>query len=207
MTQQIARIDLRLPERWCSWRPGSDRHVVERAATLLARGPVAQARLRAALVAVDRAVVEQRTHPVRAGAWVPDPSGDVVAGLACELLAEVPDEGDPVEGHLRAVHREIARSRRSTTRVTYHAATARVLPAGGAVVTLRSHGVQRHEVTWTVFPPGAAGAVELRFDTRSADRYAEVAARAEAIAHDLAVVLVRPAARSVVPRPRAAHPG
>lgn len=207
MRHQIARIDLRLPERWCSWRPGEGSRVVARAAADLAGGPVAEARLRAALEAVDRAVVEQRAFHVRAGAWVPDPSGDVVAGLACELLAEAPDDEEPATVFLRRVRRKISRSRRSATRVAYHAVTAREVPAGDAVVTLRSHGVQRHEIAWTVFPPGAGGAVELRFDTRSLSRYQELIAGAERIVHDLGITVARPAERIPPLRDRSASLG
>ncbi len=194
MNLQISRIDLRLPDRWCGWRPGDGPRVARRAAATLTTSPLAAARLRAQLEAVDRAVVEQHCRHVRAGAWVPDPSGDVLAALACELLAEAPDGPDAAAAYLGRVQRKIYRSRRRATRVAYHAATLREVPAGGAVVTLRSHGVQRHEVSWTVFPPRAAQAVELRFDTRSSARYEDLVAEAESIAHGLRVVLTDPTA-------------
>lgn len=192
MNRQISRIDLGLPDRWCAWRPGDARRIARRAAAELAGTPIAETRLRSALEAVDRAVVEHNTRHVRAGAWIPEPSGDVVAGLACELLAEAPDGPDAAEAYLGRVNRKIYRSRRSSTRMSYHAATLREVPAGRAVVTLRSHGVLRHEVIWTVFPPGAVEAVEMRFDTRHSDRYQDLITQAEAIAQGLQVALTDP---------------
>lgn len=208
MTHHISRIDLRLPERWCGWRPGEAPRVARRIAADLTSGPVAAARLHAAIRAVDRLVVECRTRHVRAGAWVPERSGDVVAGLACELLADVADGRDPALAHLRRVRNAAARCRRTPTRLSYHAVSRRTLPAGDAVVTLRSHGVLRHEVIWTVFPPGTSEAVELRFDTRTAERYQEVVAHAEAIAESLVVGLTahRPTAPQPVPQPRVTAP-
>jgi hypothetical protein len=160
-----------------------------RAAAGLTRSPVADARLRSALVAVDRAVVEQNARHVRAGVWVPDPSGDVVGGLACELLVEAQAVDDPPSTHLRRIRRKIYRTRRAATRLSYHGVDVREVPAGSAVVTQRSLGVQRHEVIWTVFPPGSTQAVELRFDTRSRERYPELLVHAEQIALDLRVTL------------------
>src|SRR6478736_6445198 len=90
MKHEISRIDLLLPDRWCGWRPGDAPRIAQRFAAELTAGPVAAARLRSALEAVDRAVVGLHARHVRAGAWVPEPTGDVVAGLACEILAEVP---------------------------------------------------------------------------------------------------------------------
>jgi|GEM_PF-1019432 len=199
MKHEISRIDLRLPERWCGWRPGDAPRIAQRFATDLTTGPVAAARLRSALEAVDRAVVGLHTRHVRAGAWVPEPTGDVVAGLACEILAEVPAGPEPAAAYLHRVQRKIYRSRRAATRIAYHTATLRELPAGSAVVTLRSHGVLRHEVIWTVFPPGAGEAVELRFDTRSSERYQDLISYAEAIAHRLRVGVTLP--RAAAPRP------
>ncbi|WP_158370742.1 hypothetical protein [Cellulosimicrobium cellulans] len=199
MKHEISRIDLRLPERWRGWRPGDAPRVAQRFAAELTSGPVAAARLRSALEAVDRAVVGLNARHVRAGAWVPEPTGDVVAGLACEILAEVPAGPAAATAHLHRVRRKIARSRRTATRITYHAASLREVPAGDAVVTLRSHGVLRHEVIWTVFPPGAAEAVELRFDTRSSERYQDVVAHAETIALRLRVGLT--ARRATSSRP------
>lgn len=189
MNRQISRVDLRLPDRWCGWRPGDGPRVARQAAADLTGGPVAEARLRSALEAVDRAVVGHNTRHVRVGAWVPGTTGDVVAGLACELLAEAPDGPDAADAYLGRVQRKIYRSRTSSTRVSYHAASLREVPAGRAVVTLRSHGVSRHEVIWTVFPPGAIEAVELRFDTRSNAQYQDLIGQAEAIAHELRVAL------------------
>jgi hypothetical protein len=131
----------------------------------------------------------QNSRHVRVGAWVPDGSGDVAAGLACELLAEAPDGPDAAEAYLGRVQRKIYRSRRTATRVTYHTAGLREVAAGRAVVTLRSHGVVRHEVIWTVFPPGSVEAVELRFDTRSTPRYQDVMDEAELIGERLGVAL------------------
>jgi hypothetical protein len=199
MKHEISRIDLRLPDRWCGWRPGDAPRIAQRFAAELTTGPVAAAHLRAALEAVDRAVVGLHARHVRAGAWVPEPTGDVVAGLACEILAEVPAGPDAAVAYLHRVRRKIARSRRTATRVAYHTASVREVPAGDAVVTLRSHGVLRHEVIWTVFPPGAGEAVELRFDTRSSERYQDVITHAEAIAQRLGVGLTAP--RPTVPRP------
>lgn len=204
MKHEISRIDLRLPERWCGWRPGDAPRVAQRFAADLTTGPVAAARLRSALEAVDRAVVGLHARHVRAAAWVPEPTGDVVAGLACEILAEVPAGPDAAAAYLHRVQRKIARSRRVTTRVTYHTASLRELPAGDAVVTLRSHGVLRHEVIWTVFPPEAGEAVELRFDTRSTERYQDLLAHAETIAHRLGVGLTAP--RASAPRPAPPRP-
>jgi hypothetical protein len=201
MNAEIARIDLTLPERWCSWRPGDGPRQIARAAADLTSTPVARARLRAALEAVDRSVVEQNARHVRVGAWVPDASGDVVAGLACELLVEAPEDPDPATAYLRRVQRKIYRSRRQATRLVHHAAQLQDLPAGGGVLTLRSHGVQRHEVLWTVFPPGARQAVELRFDTRSAPRYEELAEHAEQIATGLRVALAHPGGHERPPSP------
>lgn len=212
MKHEISRIDLRLPERWRGWRPGDAPRVAQRFAAELTTGPVAAARLRSALEAVDRAVVGQNARHVRAGAWVPEPTGDVVAGLACEILAEVPADPAAAAAHLHRLRRKIARSQRSATRITYHAASLREVPAGDAVVTLRSHGVLRHEVIWTVFPPDATEAVELRFDTRSSERYQDVVSHAETIALRLGVGLAarrptssRPLA-AAVPRQVAAAP-
>lgn len=207
MKHQISRIDLRLPARWCGWRPGDAPRVAQRFAAELTSGPVAAARLRSALEAVDRAVVQHHSRHVRAGAWVPEPSGDVVAGLACELLAEVPDGPGAAPEYLHRVQRKIYRSRRTTTRVAYHVTSLREVPAGEAVVTLRSHGVLRHEVIWTVFPPRAAEAVELRFDTRSGKRYQDLIGHAETIAQGLQVGLTAPRPSTVLPaapRPRPA---
>lgn len=204
MKHEIARIDLRLPARWCGWRPGDAPRLAQRLAAELTSGPVAAARLRSALEAVDRAVVAHHSRHVRAGAWVPEPTGDVVAGLACELLAEVPDDPDPSQTYLRRVQRKIARSRRVPTRIGYHAASLREVPAGDAVVTLRSHGVQRHEVIWTIFPPGAGEAVELRLDTRSSERYQELVAHADVIARGLRVGLLPARAAGLRPPARAA---
>ncbi|GEL47661.1 hypothetical protein CHO01_27770 [Cellulomonas hominis] len=189
MNRQIARIDLRLPDRWCGWRPGEGLRAARQAAADLASGPVAENRLRSALEAIDRAVLAQNSRHVRVGAWVPDGSGDVAAGLACELLAEAPDGPDAAEAYLGRVQRKIYRSRRTATRVTYHTAGLREVAAGRAVVTLRSHGVVRHEVIWTVFPPGSVEAVELRFDTRSTPRYQDVMDEAELIGERLGVAL------------------
>lgn len=201
MKHEISRIDLRLPPRWCGWRPGDAPRVARRFADDLAGGPVAVARLRSALEAVDRAVVGLNARHVRAGAWVPEPTGDVVAGLACEILVEVPVGADAAAAYLHRVQRKIARSRHTATRITYHAASLRELPAGQAVVALRSHGVLRHEVIWTVFPAGASEAVELRFDTRSSERYQDLVTHAETIAHRLRVGLT--GRRPPVPRPAA----
>ncbi|GIG38085.1 hypothetical protein [Cellulomonas pakistanensis] len=209
MKHQISRIDLRLPPRWCGWRPGDAPRVAQRFATDLTSGPVAAARLRSAIEAVDRAVVGHHSRHVRAGAWVPEPSGDVVAGLACELLAEVPDGPGAAASYLHRVRRKIYRSRTQTTRYAYHATSLREVPAGDAVVTLRSHGVLRHEVIWTVLPPGSAEAVELRFDTRSSERYQDLITHAETIAHGLQVVLAAPRPSTVLPgapRPPAPRP-
>jgi hypothetical protein len=201
MNRHISRIDLRLPDRWCGWRPGDGPRVARRAAAELAGTPVAATRLRAALEAVDRAVVGHHSRHVRAGAWVPEPTGDVVAGLACELLAEAPDGPDAAVSYLGRVQRKIYRARRLPARTVYHSADLREVPAGHAVVTLRSHGSTRHEVAWTVFPPGAIEAVELRFDTRSLQRYPGLVEQAEAIARDLRVTLTAPAsAGATVPR-------
>lgn len=200
MNHQISRIDLRLPDRWCGWRPGDAPRVARRLASALTRSPVAAARLRASLTAVDRAVVELNTRHVRAAAWVPDPSGVVVGGLACELLAEVPTGAGAAKNYLDRVKRKIYRSRRIATRTSYHAASLRDVPAGEAVVTLRSHGVTRHEVIWTVFAPGAAHAVELRFDTRDPDRYQDLIAHAETIASELTITVARPRPSVVTPR-------
>lgn len=189
MNRQISRIDLRLPERWCGWRPGEGPRAARQAASDLAVGPVAENRLRSALEAIDRAVVALNSRHVRVGAWVPDGSGDVVAGLACELLAEAPDGPDAAEAYLGRVQRKIYRSRRTATRVTYHTASLREVAAGRAVVTLRSHGVIRHDVIWTVFPPGSVEAIELRFDTRSTPRYQEVVDEADRIGEQLGVAL------------------
>ncbi|MFF1530760.1 hypothetical protein [Cellulomonas sp. NPDC058312] len=189
MNTHISSIDLQLPERWCGWRPGDVARIARRAAAGLTRSPVADARLRSALVAVDRAVVEQNARHVRAGVWVPDPSGDVVGGLACELLVEAQAVDDPPSTHLRRIRRKIYRTRRAATRLSYHGVDVREVPAGSAVVTQRSLGVQRHEVIWTVFPPGSTQAVELRFDTRSRERYPELLVHAEQIALDLRVTL------------------
>lgn len=199
MNQQIARIDLRLPERWCGWRPGDAPRVAPRLAAELTGTPGAAARLRAALTAVDRAVVEQHTHHVRAAAWVPDPTGEVVAGLACELLAGASGTPGAGKSHLFRVQRKIYRTRSTATRLSYHAASLRDVPAGEAVVTLRSHGVTRHEVIWTVFAPGAAQAVELRFDTRDPERYQELITHAEAIASGLRVAVAKPRSSPVTP--------
>jgi hypothetical protein len=204
MKHEISRIDLRLPDRWCGWRPGDAPRIAQRFAAELTAGPVAAARLRSALEAVDRAVVGLHARHVRAGAWVPEPTGDVVAGLACEILAEVPAGPDAAAAYLHRVQRKIYRSRRTTTRVSYHTASLRELPAGDAVVTLRSHGVLRHEVIWTVFPPGAGEAVELRFDTRSTERYQDVITHAEQIAQRLRVGLTAP--RRTAPSPAAPAP-
>lgn len=206
MNRQISRIDLRLPDRWCGWRPGDGPRVARRAASELAGTPVAVTRLRAALEAVDRAVVALHSRHVRAGAWVPEPTGDVVAGLACELLAEAPDGPDAASAYLGRVQRKIYRSRRAPTRTAYHAVDLRTVPAGQAVVTLRSHGTARHEVIWTVFPPGAVEAVELRFDTRVVDRFPVLVEQAEAIARELRVTLTEPTATgaTVLPGPRPA---
>ncbi|VTR75678.1 hypothetical protein [Cellulomonas hominis] len=190
--RQISRIDLRLPRRWCGWRPGDGLRAAHRAADALTAGPVAAARLRSALEAVDRVVAGHGGRPVRAGAWVPDPSGDVVAGLACELLADVPAGPDAAGTYLDLVRRRVRRSHRTPTRVGYHAVTRRDLPAGPAVVALRSHGAHRHEVVWTVFPPGAAEAVELRFDTLDQDRYPHLVDAADGIAQELRVTLTAP---------------
>ncbi len=210
MNRQISRIDLRLPERWCGWRPGDGPRIARRAASELAGTPVAVTRLRAALEAVDRAVVAHNTRHVRAGAWVPEPTGDVVAGLACELLAEAPDGPDAAAAYLGRVQRKIYRSRRVPTRTAYHAVDLREVPAGQAVVTTRTHGSARHEVTWTVFPPGAVEAVELRFDTRVVDRIPSLVEQAEAIARELRVTLTEPAAAGPAallgPRPGAEQP-
>jgi hypothetical protein len=203
MNHQIARIDLRLPERWCGWRPGDSPRVAARLAADLTAGPVAAARLRAALTAVDRAVVDLHTRHVRAAAWVPDPSGDVVGALACELLAGASGAPGAAKAHLGRVQRKIYRTRGTASRTSYHAASQRDVPAGEAVVTLRSHGLLRHEVIWTVFAPGAAEAVELRFDTRDPDRYQELITHAEAIAHGLRVTVARPRPSLVTPRPGA----
>ena len=200
MNHQIARIDLRLPERWCGWRPGDSPRVAARLAADLTAGPVAAARLRAALGAVDRAVVDLNTRHVRAAAWVPGPTGDVVGTLACELLAGASGAPGAAKLHLGRVQRKIYRTRATATRTAYHAASLRAVPAGQAVVTLRSHGVQRHEVIWTVFAPGAEEAVELRFDTRDPERYQELIAHAEAIAHGLRVTVARPRPATVTPR-------
>ncbi|HYQ74192.1 hypothetical protein [Cellulomonas sp.] len=204
MKHEISRIDLRLPDRWCGWRPGDAPRIAQRFAAEFTAGPVAAARLRSALEAVDRAVVGLHARHVRAGAWVPEPTGDVVAGLACEILAEVPAGPDAAAAYLHRVQRKIYRSRRTATRVSYHTASLRELPAGDAVVTLRSHGVLRHEVIWTVFPPGAGEAVELRFDTRSSERYQDVITHAETIAQRLRVGLTAP--RRTAPRPAAPAP-
>lgn len=206
MNRQISRIDLRLPDRWCGWRPGDGPRVAGRVASELAGTPVAVTRLRTALEAVDRAVVAHHSRHVRAGAWVPEPTGDVVAGLACELLAEAPDGPDAASAYLGRVQRKIYRSRRAPTRTAYHAVRLRTVPAGQAVVTLRSHGTARHEVIWTVFPPGAVEAVELRFDTRVIDRFPVLVEQAEAIAHGLRVTLTEPTTRgaTVLPGPRPA---
>lgn len=192
MNRQISRIELRLPDRWCGWRPGDGPRIARRAAVELAGTPVAVTRLRAALEAVDRAVVEHNTRHVRAGAWVPEPTGDVIAGLACELLAEVPEGPDAARAYLGRVQRKIYRSRRVPTRTSYLSALVREVPAGQAVVTLRSHGSTRHEVAWTVFPPGAVEAVELRFDTRSTAHFPELVDQAEEIAHRMRVTLAQP---------------
>ena len=204
MNSPIARIDLRLPGRWYGWRPGEGPRAATAAAALLAAGPVAGSRLRAAVEAVDRAVVGLNARHVRVGAWVPDGSGDVVATLACELLAEAPGGPDAAEGHLARVRRRVYRSQRTPTRVTHHAASLRQLPAGPAVVALRSQGAARHEVAWTVFPPGAAEAVELRFETRDAERVGALGAEAERVCASLAVVLARhapPDGRALPGRP------
>jgi hypothetical protein len=200
MSNQIARIDLRLPGRWCGWRPGDAPRVAQRLAAELTESPVAEARLRAALTAVDRAVVDLHTRHVRAAAWVPEPSGDVIGGLACELLAGASGAPGAAQAHLGRVHRKIYRTRRTTSRTSYHAASLREVPAGEAVVTLRSHGVTRHEVIWTVFAPGAAEAVELRFDTRDPDRYQELISHAETIAQALRVTVARGRPGPVTPR-------
>ncbi|WP_454050686.1 hypothetical protein [Cellulomonas sp. Marseille-Q8402] len=200
MSQQISRVDLRLPDRWCAWRPGDAPRVAQRLAAGLTTGPVAAARLRAALTAVDRAVVELNARHVRAAAWVPEPSGDVVGGLACELLAEAPTGDGAANSYLLRVKRKIYRSARVPTRTTFHASTLREVPAGEAVVTLRSHGVTRHEVIWTVFAPDAAEAVELRFDTRDRERYQDLIAHAETIATALQITVARPRPSVVTPR-------
>lgn len=189
MNLPISSIDLRLPERWCGWRPGDVARITRHAAAGLTRTPVAHARLRSALAAVDRAVVDLNARHLRAGVWVPEPSGDVVAGLACELLVEAQAVDDPPATHLRRIRRKIYRSRLGATRLSYHGVDVHEVPAGNAVVTQRSHGVQRHDVIWTVFPPGSTQAVELRFDTRSKARYPELLAHAEQIARDLRVTL------------------
>lgn len=200
MNHQIARIDLPLPERWCGWRPGDAPRVAARLAERLTGTPVAAARLRAALSAVDRAVVDLHTRHVRAAAWVPEPTGDVVGGLACELLAGASGGPGAGKAHLFRVQRKIYRTRSTATRTSYHAASLRDVPAGEAVVTLRSHGVTRHEVIWTVFAPGAAEAVELRFDTRDPERYQDLITHAETIATGMRVVLARPRPSLVTPR-------
>lgn len=202
MNRHISRIDLRVPDRWCSWRPGDGPRAARRAAAELAGTPLAVTRLRAALEAVDRAVVGHHSRHVRAGAWVPEPTGDVVAGLACELLAEAPEGPDAALAFLGRVQRKIYRSRRVPTRTVYHAVDLREVPAGYAVVTLRSHGSSRHEVAWTVFPPGAIEAVDLRFDTRAVTRFPRLVEHAETIAHGLRVTLAGPADA----RPTAAGP-
>lgn len=192
MNTPISRLDLHLPERWCGWRPGEGERAARQAAAELATGPVAGNRLRAAVEAIDRAVLALNARHVRVGAWVPDGSGDVVAGLACELLAEAPDRPDAAEVYLARVQRKVSRSRRTATRVTYHTASLHEVPAGRAVVALRSHGPARHEVAWTVFPPGSAEVVELRFDTRSTSRFPEVVDEAAGIAQGLGVTLYGP---------------
>ncbi|RMI08661.1 hypothetical protein [Cellulomonas triticagri] len=206
MNQQIVRIDLPLPDRWCGWRPGEGPRVAARAAAALTDSPVAETRLRSALEAVDRAVVEQHSHHVRVGAWVPDLSGDVVGGLACEILAGAADGLDPAAEFLGRVKRKIGRSRRTATRLIYHSASVRTVPAGGAVVTLRSHGAHRHEVVWTVFPAESRGAVELRFDTRAGSRFEELVAHAEAVVRDLRVTFARPLVGRVTVPPHVEQP-
>jgi hypothetical protein len=188
----ITRIDLRLPARWCGWRPGDGARAAHRAAAELAGGPVAAARLRSALEAVDRVVAGHGGRHVRAGAWVPDPSGDVVAGLACELLTDVPGGADAAAAYLDVVQRRVRRSHRGPSRIGYHAVARQEVPAGPAVVTLRSHGTHRHEVVWTVFPPGAVEAVELRLDILDHDRYPHLVEAAHGIAQDLRVTLTAP---------------
>jgi hypothetical protein len=149
-------------------------------------------------------VVDLNTRHVRAAAWVPDPSGDVVGGLACELLAGASGAPGAAEGYLRRVQRKVYRTRHLTTRMAYHTASLREVPAGEAVVTLRSLGTQRHEVIWTVFAPGSAEAVELRFDTRDPDRYQELITHAETITQGLRVGLAR--SRPSLVTPRAGYP-
>lgn len=206
MNRQISRIDLRLPERWCGWRPGDGPRAARRAAAELAGTPVAATRLRAALEAVDRAVVEHNSRHVRAGAWVPGPTGDVVAGLACELLTEIPDAPDIARAYLGRVQRKANRARLAPSRTSYVSVDVREVPAGPAVVTVRRHGSHRHEVAWTVFPPGAVEAVELRFDTRSAQHLPALVEQAEKISRGLRVLLAPPVAagasvRTHRPRP------
>ncbi|MEN1973737.1 hypothetical protein [Cellulomonas olei] len=201
MDRQIASIDLQLPERWRVWRPGDGPRAARRAADELASGPVAGARLRAAVEAVDRAVLDLHTRHVRAGVWVPEPTGDVAASLACELLAESPEGPDAADTYLGRVRRKVYRSRRTTTRIAHHAASRSQVPAGAAVVALRSEGAARHEVVWTVFPPGARQAVQLRFDTRGSQRYPELLRHAESIATGMRVRFTAPARASAVAGP------
>ena len=139
----------------------------------LADGPLAQARVREAVVAVDSDLLPE-VPLLTVAVWVPQrETGEVVAAMVAELVVGVPPGPDPVAELVRGAAR--APRRRGERTLEYSVAPGE-LPAGPASIQTRTWAdwgsrLVRTAITWTVVAPGASEAVVVEFSTTTPGMY------------------------------------
>ncbi|UZN04782.1 hypothetical protein [Cellulomonas sp. S1-8] len=180
------------PDCWAGWTPGWSfaRFAREIAGELAEPGPASEVTARAVgLVNADS--LRKRGIVAQNAVWVPDRStGEVAAILDVTIIVAPGGESAP-ERHLA---RNLRKDFGWTTRIVDYAAQTSEVPAGRLTieqVLLRRFGERQVQgfLFLNVFPPGAAEAASLVFNTVHLDLVTEVARQGRMIAESLELTL------------------